>query len=342
MLSILISSRLRKCFVLMPVVLLVFITNTACAKGITNMLTGYIEIEYDYGIDRIIFPSVVLKTVLSKQSKYFVNSFDLLPINNNRIIAFEPRGDVPSSLVMYLPDEKFKTIASKGIMRHPSSSPDGKQIAYLYCDLQPKQERFIPSWFLYSIEPDGARDRRVSECELDRFRPSWFADGKVLAVTTKDLKICIINTDTGNTTKIIDFGVAPTVSHDGKKIAYLSNDELDDKTKKTMIDLHNLTTQEYNEYIIENKISVKDLDKINSLMSRYSIFIYDIEKKESKKITSTLAIEDPVVWSPDDRFVAYSVRRVVNDYIDVLDVQTGKTEQLSSKFGGKIMLWRDN
>lgn len=305
-------------------------------KKLVNRLTGYIETTFDGAIRKINLPSDKMEEILKKLTNdYYVGSFDISPDGKDRIIEAEQRGDEPDRLIMFSNNTKFKTVVNKNLIRRPVFSPDGKRIAYLYREPgKEPRENCVHGWSLYLINADGMSDNEISNNCLSVTKPSWFPDGKRLSVSTRDFKIYIIDTETDKEEMIVDFGWAPSVSHNGKKIAYLSK-EVDDSIKKRMIVYRNTRLK-------ERMIKKNDRDRMqfSKLFLTYSFYIYDIDSGKSKKISDEFWVEQRPIWSPDDRYLLFSDRRAVVDDVYVLDTKTGETEKISSH-KGEVMAWRD-
>lgn len=312
--------------------------NMAKEKGLMKNLSGYIEIVSNWGIQRIFLPSGKQEKIFKEHVNYPVAAFDVSPDGKDRVLEVAQRLNEPDRIVMCSSDKKKKTIVSRNFVRNPSFSPDGRTIAYLFSEYNPERETWSEYWYLYTVRTDGSMDKRTSNILVDRYKPSWFPDGQRLAVSTKDLEIIIIDIATGEGEKIIDFGKAPAVSHDGKKIAYLSND-VDDSIKKKLMDYRNISKKEYENIMAEKGERLKESVALGQYIIKHSIYIYDMDTRESKKLTEIVWVEEPPAWSPDDKYLIYNDRRMVSDDIYVLDVGTGEKEKIPSVVG-RVMVWR--
>ena len=96
-------------------------------------------------------------------------------------------------------------------------------------------------------------------------------------------------------------------------------------------------TKEYY-YQIYKKRGDKEELKFSRNFTHYSIYIYDINTGKSTKVTKELPIENPVVWSPDDRYLSYNDRTFSRKDIYILDLQVGKSEKIPN-VSGRVMTW---
>jgi Tol biopolymer transport system component len=332
----------KRYLILSAIVLALAISFTFIARhnSFISELKGYVETVSDFGIRKISFPQITSKEIFKKRTDYFVYAFDTSPDGKNRVLAVEGVGYNLQRLVMYLSNNEMKTILSREIILGPNFSPDGSNIAYLSSADKTvgKGKKLNKDLFVYTIKPDGSSNRCDSNLPLDRFRTSWFPDGERLAASTNDLKIYIINTKNSEAKEIIDFGEAPAISHDGKKIAYLSND-VDASIKKKIIDYRNITEKEYQNIIAEKGTRQKELIELDQYSLKHSIYMYDVVTGKSKKLTEAVWIEQPVIWSPDDKYLLYNDRAYVSDDIYVVDLQTGQKKKITAETG-TVMVWK--
>jgi len=188
------------------------------------------------------------------------------------------------------------------------------------------------------MESDGSDNRKLSDLGLARFKPSWFPDGKRLALSTKDYKIYIVDVGTKQETKIVDFGHAPSVSHDGTKILYLSHD-VGEPIKKRIIAHSKMKTGEYEKIITAQGKAKTELLETELYQIKHSLYLYDLATHTSKKLTEEVWTEEPAMWSPDDSCLIYNDRSDVSNRIFMLNIKTGAREQLRGAIG-RIMVWR--
>lgn len=306
----------------------------ANARSSEKMINGFLETEFVGGINKITLPEREDKIL---DRSYRVNSFDKSPFGGDRVLAVAPKGDDLEQLLIFKADGTFKTLVKRNFVRFPSFSPDGRKIAYLFGDQAQYADKTNIGWYLYVVDSDGANNKMMSSLPLQSFRPAWLPDGERLAVTTRDFKIYIINIKTGDTKKIIDFGVAPAVSHSGNKIAYLSND-IDEAMKQKLVFHQNLSTKEEAEILNEKGKRLKERLELGKYLSKHSVHIYDMSLGTIEKVSRVAWIDGTPVWSPDDVFLAYTDDGATGLDIYILDIKTRKDEKLNGKHG-RVMLW---
>jgi len=243
----------------------------------------------------------------------------------------------PTKLVLIKENGEKRTIIRDNFLGYPSFSPDSNLIAFLKRKNLGKNINWIDDWYLYLTDTEGSFQKELSDLSLYHHRPSWFPDGNRLVVTKKDLSIYIVDVTSNEEFKIIEYGSAPTVSNNGKYIAYLAKD-LDATQLSSLKEYMQMTVAEYNDAINENGAKAKDIQKTESLLLRNAIYIYDVELKTSKKITEVLSVEAPGVWSPSDDFLLFNDERSLGHELSLLNINSGEIENLKGQ-NGKIMFW---
>lgn len=305
-----------------------------------NKLTGYIEIVSDFGIKKIYYPSGNVESVFPKKFDYMIHSFDVSKKSNNRILAVAGAGNKPERLVMLLNNESIYNVLSKNFVRHPSFSPVDERIAYITSKpTNNKEKDWFYDWYLHIINTDGSGDRQISKISNSNCKPSWFPDGKKLVLGSKDLNIYILDKNNGEEQKIISFGTCPAISNNGKWIAYLSND-VNEATRKKIIQHTRITEKEYENIQEQKGKRQKELSQIEVYFIKHSIYLYNVETKETKKLSKELWIEQAPIWSPDDKYLLFNTREYVANEIYIIDIETGKKEKISSE-NGRIMAWNN-
>ncbi|MDH3976123.1 MAG: hypothetical protein OEV42_17765 [Deltaproteobacteria bacterium] len=303
-------------------------------------LPGYIEVVSDLSIKKIDLSSGKREDV-TKRGPFEVMNFDLSQNGMDRIIALTKMGKGKTELVLFTDGKETRTLASKNHVTHPSFSPQGDTISYIFQKYKKRKTKYwLNDCYLYLVNIDGSMDRKASQSSIRCFpKASWFPDGRRLAVGTKGLSIIVIDLDKGTEGKVIDFGTAPTVSNDGKKIAYLSKN-VDAATKKMMSDFQNITVEAYyNKSYLKGYEGKEGAKKFSTLFLKNSIYVYDISTGENKRLTGDMIIETPILWSPDDNYLVYDERLGEAGDIYAVEIETGKRFKVTSEHG-RVMVWR--
>jgi len=307
-------------------------------KNPVGKLTGYIEVAGDSGIQRITLPAGRTLEIFKKRADYLVNDFDLLPDAKERVVTVRGSGYDATRLCIYSSSNELSTLLSKRFLGKPSYSPDGKHIAYLSCPYNRECKVLShDDCYLFVIKADGSSDSKILDLPLMPFKPSWLPDGKGLTVTTRNFEIYAIDIDNGKGKKLIDFGIAPAVSHDGNQIAYLSND-VDEATRKKIIDDYNISEKEYIKIITEKGDRQKEMAELDRYFYRHAIYIYDVKTGQTRRLMGPEWIEEAPVWSPDDKYLAYTDNRYLGEEIYVVDINTGEKIRLEGKYG-RVKVW---
>jgi TolB protein len=117
--------------------------------------------------------------------------------------------------------------ASKSGSMQPAWSPDGQLLAFT------SVQEGLTKVFVMSV--DGKSARRLTREDRVEFSPSWSPDGKSVAIfsmapNVSGSQLKIVDVATGQTVSIAGNGLekgpsAPTWSKDGKRIAFIGNDD---------------------------------------------------------------------------------------------------------------------
>lgn len=298
---------------------LVTVANALGIRNIDNKLTGYIEVLVDNNnIRRIDLVTGKTQDILSHESGNYLYRFDTSHSGKEKVI------ETDKGLCVYTEDNKklTKLIEKNTSTSAPSFSPDGTFIAYLSTKYEEQHKYRIDDRYLYIIRSDRSSDRQVFSLSCENQKPSWFPNGEKIAVSSKDFGIYIIDINTGNSKRIIDFGAAPSVSHDGKKIIYLSK-EVDDSVKSKMINYQLISMKDYQDKYI-NKNHKKEEGQLATLFYSYSIYIYDIDSGKSKKMSDEIYIKpfSSLIWSPDDKYILYTDNKYEHHNVYILNIET--------------------
>lgn len=320
------------------IIFLMLVLLLACIDeaGEFKMLKGSIDLIENYKTITIVLPERKENQLFSLEADALVSDFTTAHNVNNGILIFEGK---PKTY--YLDNGNKLTKLLDEMISNPSFSPNNKTLAYLKAKdvkIRAKKPRFF-DWRLYAMDMGAHREKSAFDLSLTRNQPSWFPGSKKVVVSTKDYSVYVVRIDDMSAEKIIDFGYAPSVSHDGKKILYLSQ-ELSPETE--MLRKYKMATEkEANswEFII-NGTKVDEYE-FSKYMLKWNIFMYDVDTGTSKRITDKMWwIESTPIWSPDDKFIVFSDRRYVSDDIYVLNVQSTDIKRLG-KLRGRIVDWRD-
>ncbi|MBI5632376.1 MAG: PD40 domain-containing protein [Nitrospirae bacterium] len=323
------------CIVVFAVSVFGAITEKRTAAG----LKGFIDHVYDYSIRSFDLLTLKNRTITKKRPGISIGEFDTMPDGQIKIIILQNLDDGMTQMVRYESAEKAQPIINKKFIAWPAVSPTGKLIAYLYSDYS-KGDKWKSDWFLYSVNNNGQTDVKLSERALDRCKPSWFPNGKQIAVSSVNYKIYVIDINSKKENVVIDFGTCPSVSHDGNQIAYFSH-EIDESLRKKIVAYRNMTSDEYNQ-MVSNKMGHKyrDYSRIeNAYFVRKAIYILNIKSGISKRVSEGLSVNDSVIWSPDDNYLLLNNEGSINTKMNILDIRSGKLMEIPD-VAGSAMVWR--
>jgi Tol biopolymer transport system component len=155
----------------------------------------------------------------------------------------------------------------------PLWSPDSSKILFM--------AKFRSTNAIFTVNSDGNGLVRLTENGLEGSSLSWFPDGSKILFLQKrkdDINMYVINPDgTGRLKLTRETGafMMPTLSTDGRKIAYIYN-------KQSFISS-------------ENKLYIMNVDGSNSLS------IADVSKK-----VQDIVFQDDFCWSPDGTNIAFT------------------------------------
>jgi len=326
----------KNIFTIIALLMLSIACSANRSLGVCNNLTGYIEVVSDFGLKRVEFPSCKETPIINKRDvDFFIRDFDILPDGSERIISGDPfKGEFIKKTMLSTDKARNLIIDYKHLM-YPSFSPQGNDVAYLLRQYKRGQKRIMHHFHLALTDKKYSYSKLISNLPLNHFKPSWLPDGKRVVVSTLDFKIYIVNIRNKTMEKIINFGENAVVSNNGKWVAYLSK-ESNETMKKAYISYRNLTDIEFSNADDDKR---KKLDEIGGYLRYFSIFLYDIETGENRKLTKEFNIEQSFVWSPDDKYIVFNDRRYVNEDIYILEIKTGKVDKIKG-ISGKVMAWR--
>lgn len=185
-----------------------------------------------------------------------------------------------------------------------AQSPDGNLIAYTVFSPRPFNDKPGADYrhlYVYDLKKNSSKELIGDKSSI--FNISWMPDSKSILFRgqlgeAKQTQLYSISASGGSPKLLIDTenGVMDyKLNSDGNKIAYISTDSQPAK-KKQLID------KGFDAEIYEEEY----LDR--------NLYIYDINKKESQKLTSTISVFE-FVWNPDGTDIAAAVadKNLVDD-----------------------------
>lgn len=188
-----------------------------------------------------------------------------------------------------------------------------------------QESLMLPSWGSYQLSPDGrqllftksARDtatyesrshiylydiasretRQLTNSPKGESNPRWLPDGRVLFSSDRDGKnaLWVISPEGGEAVRFIEDKDAPggsNFSHDYKRLAFTQQSDRADKKE-----WDERVKKRDDGYYAEKKLTWSH------------IWVYDVETKEKKQLTSGQFDHQGPTWSPDGRWIAFSSNR---------------------------------
>lgn len=245
--------------------------------------------------------------------------------------------NIPVLLEMSYDSENIKILEKKAFLKGPSISPDGKILSYIYSRYVQSSPFAVDNWFIY-VSANGEPSSKLLDMPVNPSGVSWFNDSKKIVFSAKDYKVYIYDFTTQQLVKIIDFGVYPSVSADGTKIAYFTND-VDDKTKQRLIDWQMMKMDDYAKKYNPTDQSYPGGDrKTSELLYKKSLKIYDIESKKTKNVADDLWVSSVAVWAPDGTHLAYTHSGEYAFQIFTINLANNEIDKLSGH-RGQVFAW---
>lgn len=309
------------------------------AKISVSRLSGLIDYVFNGSIRSLDLSTLKNRITSGKRPGISVREFDAMSDGQVKIAIMQNFDDGMTRMVKCESTEKAQPLISKKFIAWPAVSPTGKLIAYLYSDYS-RRDKWKRDWHLYSVSNNGQTDEKLSDRALDRCKPSWFPNGKQIAISSVDYKIYVIDINSKKENIVIDFGTCPSVSHDGNQIAYFSH-EIDESLRKKIVAYRNMTRDEYDQ-MVSNKMGHKyrDYSRIeNAYFARKAIYILNIKSGISKRVSEGLLVNDSVIWSPDDNYLLLNNEGSINTKMNILDMRLGKLMEIPD-VAGSAMVWR--
>jgi Tol biopolymer transport system component len=185
--------------------------------------------------------NIKVNTVYTAPNKNSIVYLDVL--RNQNVICFTAEDLLESKVrpcLILLKENRQDTIISPQTYKisYPSFSPDGNKIAFLFCGgVKPKvmfKGYYDAACAIYDIQKRSYET--ITDTILASGKPSWSQDGCCLYVSTFEGKMVRMDLN-GSVLDTIGDGYYPTLSPDGKKLAYTHGRsifvmDLDSKRKK--------------------------------------------------------------------------------------------------------------
>lgn len=209
-------------------------------------------------------------------------------------------------------------------------SPDGEKIAFTKSERDPEDFSTISHIYIYDLE--SGTTMQLTNSEKGESGPLWLPGSRVIFTSDRGedgSKRWVISLKGGEAIPFFDDEEAPnngSFSKDFKKIAYtkrterLDKEEWDKQVKK-----------KDDGYFIEKKLTYTHL------------WVYDIESKKHKQITSGEFDNSGASWSPDGKWIAFSSNRTGtqmgdpgrsdNSDIWIVSSDSGSVRQLTNNRG---------
>jgi Tol biopolymer transport system component len=210
--------------------------------GIMYPLEGTIVFS-DSGAEMYIFNTKNIHGTIREFFKTNIRGFEpCFSPNGNEVLFTKdnplgwPLSQSPEYELMIVAREgrNFKKVLDMGekACGYSSWAPDGSKITFLT-----KKNEYSGELFVSSL--DGSNIRKVTDIPISVNRPSWMPDSKKIVFSSENGVIFSINYD-GTDKKVIIKGLAPSVSPDGKKIAFRDMRniylcDIDGKNKKILV-----------------------------------------------------------------------------------------------------------
>lgn len=210
----------------------------------------------------------------------------------------------------------------------PVLSPDGTRIAYTLAvtDMPGPDKEWRNITHIWVVSVTGGDARQFTRGSQSATNPAWSPDGKKLAfLTSRDgqeggRQIWMMYADGGEAWQITEHkgGVSTfSFSPDGRQIAFLAADQpsKEEEQRKKLKD---------DTVVVDKDIRMTHL------------WVFDLEKKEEKRLTEgNFTVSDPQ-WSPDGKQIAFVTRPTpraddgARSDVWVLDVASGQKRQLAA------------
>ena len=265
-----------------------------------------------------------MEEVFSSKEWHIIFGFDTSQISGDKILNVS--SIVRSSPLLLLRDGHLSVLDyEKGdiIASLPAFSHNGMQTVY----------GGIRGLYIMDVEKNSKRQVSSIQCR-GLSKPSWSPDDKQLVVGSNDWRIYSIDIEKGSNHELINFGIAPAVSPDGGKIAFLSR-ESDDEAMEIQRNHWKYAAKGQGYKSLEHLSWWKRL-KWND---QTAVYIYDVDSCKIIKITKYYDIISPLVWSPDGKYLAFTaVMGFEKHNICILNIQSQEIKKIPD-IHGQVMTW---
>lgn len=226
----------------------------------------------------------------------------------------------------------------------PQWSPDGKWIAFTVSEWNKKEDR--RDSHIYLISALGGQPVKLTNGERGESAPQWSPDGSRIAFlanrdaaqaaaqpgAARGSQIWMISINGGEAERVTDEESPVSQfrwSPDGKSIAYIVRDTPKDKAERE-----------------KRKKEKFDAIVVDSDFNYTHLWTISLDKKEKKRVTEGTFTASEPQWSPDGRWIAYTINRSgaqESSYTDisedrntdiyVVSAQGGQPRQLTTSRG---------
>ena len=181
---------------------------------------------------------------------------------------------------------------------NPRLSPDGSRVAYTVSEVKmEKDKEWKTVTHVWVVPANGGKARQYTRGDKSATSPEWSADGSMLAFLSDrekdgERQVWMMNADGGEAWAVTSHKGGVSGFHfspDGKRLVLSATDQpnKDEEDRKKVKD---------DTMVIDHDIKMTHL------------WVYDLDKKEEKRLTEgNYTVSDPQ-WSPDGTQITYTTR----------------------------------